>query len=137
MPGSFSRSVVLIQSQSEDPGYVDKAKEKVGDVVKAPGLTHFFEVWQFVGLPGRFCLLLVPWFVDSGLPLGWRIFLSSRRHAVDDRYADKTDNAYANSLLWHVQQVGADREADGHQPEPLASRYQRAPERYSLSVGFN
>jgi hypothetical protein len=46
------------------------------------------------------------------LPLGWRILLSSRRHAVDDRYADQTDNTYTDPLLRHVQQVGADRQAD-------------------------
>ena len=41
-----------------------------------------------------------------------RILLSSRRHAVDDRYADQTENAYSDPLLRHVQQVSTDRQAD-------------------------
>jgi hypothetical protein len=44
--------------------------------------------------------------------LGCRILLSSSRHAVDDRDADQTENAYADPPLRHVQQVGADRQAD-------------------------
>ena len=46
------------------------------------------------------------------VPLRRRILLSSRRHAVDDRYADQTENTYSDPLLGHVQQVGADRQAD-------------------------
>ena len=41
-----------------------------------------------------------------------RILLSSRRHAVDDRYADQTENADSNPLLRDMQQAGADRQAD-------------------------
>jgi hypothetical protein len=44
--------------------------------------------------------------------LGRRILLSRRRHAVDDRYADQTENTYSDPFLGHVQQVGADRQAD-------------------------
>jgi hypothetical protein len=31
---------------------------------------------------------------------------------VDNRYTDQTENAYSDPLLWHVQQVGADRQTD-------------------------
>jgi hypothetical protein len=41
-----------------------------------------------------------------------RILLSSCRDAVDDRYADQTENTYSDPFLGHVQQVGADRQAD-------------------------
>ena len=44
--------------------------------------------------------------------LGRRIPVSSRRHAVDDRYADQTENADSDPLLRHVQHVGPDRQAD-------------------------
>jgi hypothetical protein len=44
--------------------------------------------------------------------LGRRVLLSSRRHAVDDRDADQTENTYSDPLLGHVQQVSADRQAD-------------------------
>ena len=46
------------------------------------------------------------------LPLGRRILLSSRRHPVNDRYADQTENTDSDPLLGHVQQVGTDRQAD-------------------------
>jgi hypothetical protein len=31
---------------------------------------------------------------------------------VDDRYADQTENTYADPLLRHLQQVGAERQPD-------------------------
>ena len=37
---------------------------------------------------------------DCGIavfPLGRRVLLSSRRHTVDDRYADQTENSYPRS----------------------------------------
>ena len=42
--------------------------------------------------------------------LGRRIFLAGRGNTVDYRYADQTDNAHSDPLLWHVQHVGADRQ---------------------------
>lgn len=43
---------------------------------------------------------------------GGRVLLPSRRHAVDDRYADQTKNAYTDPFLRHVKHVGADRQTD-------------------------
>ena len=37
---------------------------------------------------GQTSQLLALWSVERRLPLGRRIFLSSRLHTVDDRYAD-------------------------------------------------
>src|SRR5437016_5203029 len=86
MPGRFHESFVYIAAKRKYPGDVDKAR-------------GWFE-------PS----------VDDGYSslrlLGWRILLSSRSHAVDDRDADQADNTYSDPVLRHVQQVGTDRQAD-------------------------
>ena len=67
------------------------------------------------GLAGRWANHLCFWLSGlwfAVLPLGWRILVSSRLNAVDDRYADQTENAYSDPLIRHVQQVGTDRQAD-------------------------
>lgn len=58
---------------------------------------------------------LCSWFFGlwiAVLPLGRRILLSRCRDAVDDRYADQTENAYANPLQRHMKQVGTERQSD-------------------------
>jgi len=83
----LSRAVLLISPQRDYPRDVDKAR---GGLVAASVDDEY-----------------------SGLKLlGRRILLSSRSHAVDDRDADQTDNAYSDPLLRHVHQVGTDRQAD-------------------------
>jgi hypothetical protein len=44
-------------------------------------------------------------------PLGLRILLPGCRHAMDDRHTDQTENAHADPLHRHVEQIGADRQA--------------------------
>lgn len=70
----------------------------------ACGIFGFAWIDRLQGAPLRFWTSLL-WI--AVLPLGWRILLSSRPHAVDDRYADQTDDAYSDPLLGHMQQVGA------------------------------
>jgi len=44
------------------------------------------------------------------LPLGLWILLSGRRHAMDDRQADQTENAHPDPLHRHVEQIGSNRQ---------------------------
>ena len=44
-------------------------------------------------------------------PLGLWILLSGRRHAMDDRQADQTENTHPDLLHRHVEQIGSDRQA--------------------------
>src|SRR4029453_12911172 len=45
------------------------------------------------------------------LPLGLCILLSGRRHAMDDRHADQTENTHPDPLHRHVEHIGSDRQA--------------------------
>jgi hypothetical protein len=124
MPDRFSRTLLLISPPNEEYSKdVDKAHGKGGEAGKELGRTMgqdgnparklSFEFVDWLAKPGKSSLLLLVYgSVDRRFPLGRRILLSSRRDAVDDRYADQTENAYADPLQRHMKEVGTERQAD-------------------------